>query len=67
MRGDGELHWMLATGVMLVTLAIMICVMVFALPVFEGHRTELFWFVATPTAVIGGLLVLYRIGANRPK
>jgi succinate dehydrogenase hydrophobic anchor subunit len=64
MRGDGELHWMLATGIMLATLAIMICIVVFALPVFEGRRMEFFWFVATPIAVIGGLLVLYRINAN---
>jgi hypothetical protein len=42
----------------------MICITVFALPVFEGRRAELFWFVATPIAVIGGLLVLYRINAN---
>jgi hypothetical protein len=60
MRGEGELHWIMATGVLLVVLSLMICMAIFLLPVFEGERTTGFWFVAMPIAVVGALMVLYR-------
>jgi hypothetical protein len=61
MRGGGEtLHWMLATGWVLVLFAIMVCLGLFLLPVFQGERTTGFWFVAVPAAVLGAIMILFR-------
>ena len=51
---------MLATGWVLVLVAIMMCLGLFLLPVFEGQRTQGFWFVAAPTAVFGAMMILFR-------
>ena len=66
MKGDEPIHWMTGAGIILVLLSVMLCVTVFSLPVFEGRRTEWFWFVAVPAAIIGGGMVLYRLRQNRP-
>jgi len=61
MRGGGEtLHWMLATGWVLVLVAIMVCLGLFLLPVFQTERMTGFWFVAVPAAVLGAIMILFR-------
>jgi hypothetical protein len=62
MRREGELHWMLAAGVLLMLLSVMLCAMIFLLPVFEGKQMTYFAFMAAPPGVIGAtMLVLYRL------
>jgi len=57
---EGEtLHWMTAMGWVLVGCAVMICVMML-LPLFEGHRTQGFWYMVVPVAGFGVLMVLFR-------
>ena len=54
-------HWMTATGVLLMYLSMMMCMEIFLLPFFDGKRTASFWLAVMPTAVIGGLLILCRL------
>src|SRR4051812_13988309 len=46
-------HWMTATGVLLLSLSMMMGMEIFLLPFFEGQRTACFWLAVMPTAVIG--------------
>jgi hypothetical protein len=57
---DGKTHWMVAAGGLLVACAVMICVIVFSLPAFEGYRTALFLFGAAPVAVLGAFMILFQ-------
>jgi hypothetical protein len=54
-------HWMTGTGVLLILLSMMMCVEIFLLPFFDGKRAACFWWAVMPTAVIGGLVILYRL------
>ena len=54
-------HWMTAAGVALIVLSVMICMLIFMLPVFEQQRVAVLWFAAAPIAVIGALMVVYRL------
>jgi PilZ domain-containing protein len=58
-------HWMTAAGALLIFLSSMICIMMFVLPAFVHQRTAIFWFVATPIAVLGAFMVLYRLHRDR--
>ena len=69
---DGTTHWMIAAGGLLVACAAMICVIVFSLPAFEGHRTAWFLFGAVPFAALGAFMILFQLfrqnkpGSRRP-
>jgi hypothetical protein len=61
MRGDSEsFHWMTGLGWLMVLSALMVCVVVLLLPVFEGQRITAFWFVILPLVVVGSLMILFR-------
>jgi hypothetical protein len=46
----------------------MICVIVFALPAFEGHRTAWFLFGAVPFAALGASMMLFQhFRQNKPR
>jgi hypothetical protein len=54
-------HWMTATGVMLMYLSMMMGMEIFLLPFFEGQRTVYFLLAVMPAAVIGALMILCRL------
>jgi hypothetical protein len=55
------IHWMTATGVLLMYLSMMMGMEIFLLPFFEGKRTVCFWLAVMPAAVIGALMILCRL------
>lgn len=55
------IHWMTATGVLLMYLSMMMGMEIFLLPFFDGKRTASFWLAVMPAAVMGGLLILCRL------
>ena len=53
------MHWSDGIGGLLLMLAAMLAIMVFALPVFEGQRTTWGWAFVLPLAIFGSGLILY--------
>jgi hypothetical protein len=54
------LPWAYQFGVLLIVIAMMMAIVVFALPIFEERRASAFWTVILPLAASGGCMIAYQ-------